>query len=228
MKKKFLSLIFTSCILSTILVATPIKATNVYANEIKKGNIENFSGYLSKDVLKTIDEFNRLKAMNRNSNDIKFSIKDNPTIQEINYFNNLSKKELIDFLEKEYNNALNITYRVESIEDETSSLARATYRNRKARVWFGVPAIGHCWMNILYDASLDSKKYFTSGKVNDSWLTGTRLGFWDHKYGEFNVAYYRTFADVIAHGVLTYGIPNTPVSVSTNQSVLFQDSYRNY
>ena len=172
------------------------------------------------------------------------------TEEAVAKFDTYTDEDLEDYLTSLFEDTKKITYKVNMKPEDvpanpnkinkmskfglhapglTSKFAESntTYNNRAADVNFSVPALGMCSVKIRYNVTMDSNKYFVSGEITNSLLnSGACVGGWAHDYGNFIVSYYRTYAELYAYGVLSYGIGI--FTVHSNQSVYYLDSWTNY
>ncbi|WP_155991351.1 hypothetical protein [Paenibacillus sp. FSL R7-277] len=136
-----------------------------------------------------------------------------------------------------YEEAANIEYKVVDVktlpaEPGMTTPFYTTYLNRECTIYSGIPSGGVSWIHIRYNALIGDSNdgpydgLFYGGRVLDSWQTGTAVASWKHQTGNFELL--GNQADVTATGLLTYGIPSTPLSVTTQQTFLYRDSIQNY
>lgn len=149
----------------------------------------------------------------------------------------MSDSELQSYLSGFYVDSSTIETRLIStsaakVDEDVVSPMYKTYNDREAEVWTGIPSVGHTTLTIKYNMLIGEKAegpyngLFYGGRVTNSWQTGVALGQWRHLDGE--VDHYGNQADVIARGLLTYGIKGTPLSYTAEVRVSFHDSIQNY
>lgn len=153
--------------------------------------------------------------------------------ENLAFMDDFSEDELNCYIYSLYTDAQNIETTVTNISTESCfspyifDQPYTTY-TRTAEVSSAIPSIGICNINIRFSSTLSADKYFMDGYVISSHQTGLSIGQWSHSYGEFNIAEYKTYATVRVVGVISYGIPNTPLYVQSEEAFVYIDSYTNY
>lgn len=203
-----------------------------HGSVLAKANNTKDIGHNLERVQKALDE------LNKKYDGISITIDPSKvTREDLKQYDGYSDKELVEYLRsffEESKKTTQVALKSEQVSNDSrtdfrvSSSSNTTYPNRIASVHLAVPAIGTCRLEIRFTSVLDSNLYFVSGEVHNSKDIGTCIGSWSHDYGTFEVAYYRTYATITAHGVLSYGIQGTPFHNSSRHSVQYLDRWVNY
>lgn len=89
-----------------------------------------------------------------------------------------------------------------------------------------IPSIGFCKIHIPYTAVI--KKMLSTGNwyidsvtIGTSYQTGISVASWSQTDSTVEIGSYQTYANLIVTGVLTYGIPYTPILGQTKQSFIY-------
>ncbi len=194
-----------------------------------------YASALSNDA-EMVQKISRLESLIEKYNSDKTYVQiDWTKVSEENlaFMEDFSDEDLENYIHSLYVDAENVKTTVVGVSAEPAIAPHIhdrpwTTYDRSADVFAGIPNIGVCWIRIYYHATLSKDLYFMDGDVYNSKQVGVAVGSWDHVTGGFDISYYKTSADVTATGILTYGIPDTILSVSTEQTFLYTDSYRNY
>lgn len=202
-----------------------------FANSAQIDSTDEFTLSQLKEVIQSLnEEYKEKTSLTINESDLTEEY-----LQSLSAYDN---EELVKYLTGFYEEAANIEYKVVDIktvpaDPGTITPFYTTYLNRECTIFSGIPSGGVSWIHIRYNAligdSSDGRKHdglFYGGRVLDSWQTGTAVGQWKHQTGNFRAL--GNQAEVTATGLLTYGIPNTPLSVTTQETFLFTDSIHNY
>ncbi|ODP26018.1 hypothetical protein PTI45_04654 [Paenibacillus nuruki] len=145
----------------------------------------------------------------------------------VNQISAYNDNELKEYLEGFYKDASNIETKTVDIKSvDSKEKGYVTYLNREGTVWVGVPSLGQVFMHILFNVNVaNDRSEFLSGRVLDSWQEGVALSTYKPQSGSFEAR--GTKAYIRAKGLLTYGIPKTPLSATKQISVLFIDEITN-
>lgn len=92
-----------------------------------------------------------------------------------------------------------------------------------AKVWMGVPAIGHGYVNQDFNATKGSNNRITNLKLlGSSYATGITLGGWTHNRSWTEVRH--STADIRMKGVIHYVFKGSPIRISATFKKTFKRS----
>lgn len=83
-----------------------------------------------------------------------------------------------------------------------------------AKVWAGVPGIGHGYINQDFTARVSSGTINSISLKGSSYLSGFTIGSWSHNRSWVTYKNNKKKAELRMKGTLTYGIPKTPLQGS--------------
>lgn len=180
---------------------------------------------LEKDVNKAVNDELKGIIQSQVDNDVSIEIGDisvqldDETLEKYDY----DKERVIEAFKeeiKDWGNGLKRT-EIEIQKKVDSNLTNnfETYSVKNmgtyyvAKVWAGVPAIGHGYINQDFNAKKSGGKFTSVKLLGSSYKSGVMLGTWSHNRSWVTIPNSKTVAEIRMKGVLDYVFKGSPVSL---------------
>ncbi|MDQ8440414.1 hypothetical protein Q3F30_09485 [Enterococcus faecium] len=222
MKNSFFKAIVLTTFVSINLGMGPV----VKAQEVQFDTQQS----MSSEMLSNLElEMNEKIALNLNKfiseNKLKVTI-ENPTV-EINenviykgYNEEIIKDKISEDIEQFKENLYEMTLNTGKTDAEKKIINNGSYYT--ARVWSGVPAIGHGYINQDFRVTISGGRVISTNFLGSSYSSGFLIGTWSHNRSWAETRGGGTLLDIYMRGTLRYGIGD----FSYNYPATFLDNCR--